>query len=211
MRHSTSPSARPRSWPSRRPLVHRRAAAPSLRSRGSPSRMQGGTSSPRVRGPTTRSSFLLARALELWLVTTPRSKRMQAWRSSSHCKITLGTAGSFTLSATDTSRGTVTAGTSAPFTVAGGATKLAFSVQPTSTTGGAVFSTAPVVWVEDAGGNLVTTANNQVTLTIKSGTGTLSGCTAAVTATGGIATFNNCKINSGHPGVIYAPGCGHRL
>ena len=81
-----------------------------------------------------------------------------------------------------------------------GATKLAFSVQPANATGGTTFSTAPVVWVEDAGGDLVTTATNQVTLTIKTGSGTLGGCTGAVTASGGIATFNNCKITLGTQG-----------
>ena len=113
----------------------------------------------------------------------------------SGCKITVGTTpGTFTLKATDNSR-TLPTGASTPFTVAGGATKLAFATQPTNTSTGATFTTAPVVWVEDSANDLVTNATNQVTLSIASGTGgTLGGCTGAVTPTGGIATFTGCKI-----------------
>jgi hypothetical protein len=79
------------------------------------------------------------------------------------------------------------------------ATKLAFSTQPgTSNTTGTVFGTAPVVSVEDAGGNTVTAANNSITLVITGGTGTsgavLSG-TATVNAVNGVATFSGLSIN----------------
>ncbi len=117
----------------------------------------------------------------------------------SGCKITNGSGeqGSYTLKATATGLPQATSGS---FTVAGTASKLAFATQPPNTTTAAVFTTSPVVWVEDSSGDLVTNAANTVTLAINSGTGTLSGCTSAVTPSGGIATFPNCKITLGTQG-----------
>jgi hypothetical protein len=103
----------------------------------------------------------------------------------------------YTLSATDTSDGTIV-GVSAAFNVAvGPAAKLAFTSAPTSASGGTAFSPQPVVDVEDAGGNIVTAGSSSVTVTIGSVTagGTLSGNTA-VTTTGGVATFSGLSINT---------------
>ena len=111
------------------------------------------------------------------------------------CKITVGTAGTFTLKATATG---LTTATSASFTVAAGpATKVVFTASPASGTGGTAFATQPRVAVEDAGGNTVTTDTSSVTLAIGTnpGTGTLT-CTAnPKAAVAGVATFAGCSIN----------------
>ena len=117
----------------------------------------------------------------------------------SNCRITNGTneQGAYTLKATATG---VTGATSTPFTVAGSAAKLAFSVSPTASTSGGALTTQPVVWVEDSSGDLVTTASNSITLAI--GTQPTSGATFSScsqnprNATNGIATFSGCKITN---------------
>ena len=83
--------------------------------------------------------------------------------------------------------------------IAGTASKLAFTAQPSTTTAGANISPAITVAVEDASGNVITTDNaTQVTLAITSGTGTtgavLSG-TKTVTVAAGVATFSTLNIN----------------
>ena len=65
-------------------------------------------------------------------------------------------AGTYTLTATS---GTLTSDTSAPFTITtSSATSLSFTTDPSSSTGGTAFATQPVVEVQDAGGNTVTTS-----------------------------------------------------
>src|SRR5207248_2600967 len=101
----------------------------------------------------------------------------------------------------------LTAGDSAAFTVvAGTATQLVFTTQPSSpATGGSAFSpNQPVVSVEDANNN-VATDTRPITLAITSGTGTAGavlGCNNnTVSAVAGIATFAGCdidKIGSGY-------------
>ena len=106
----------------------------------------------------------------------------------SGCQIT-GIVGSYTLTAT--SSGLTSATTT--FTLAPGtATHLVFTTQPAGAVDGVAFTTQPVVTVEDGGGNTVTGSSAPVTLTASSGT--LSGCTAAVNASAGVATFANCAI-----------------
>src|SRR5207249_11017118 len=69
--------------------------------------------------------------------------------------VTLNTAGSQTVTATDITDTNKTANTSPPITVnPGAANKLVIQTQPPATaTAGVVFSTQPVVRVEDAVGN----------------------------------------------------------
>ena len=77
------------------------------------------------------------------------------------------------------------------------ASQLAVSTQPSGTaTAGVVFSTQPVVYVEDQYGNLETSDNaTEVTATSSPlGSGPLHG-TTTVTASGGIATFTNLSDN----------------
>ncbi len=70
--------------------------------------------------------------------------------------------------------------------------QLAIHTPPSSTaTAGAAFLTQPVIYVEDANGNLETGDNTtQVTASVANGPGTLQG-TTTVTVKGGIATFTD--------------------
>ena len=103
----------------------------------------------------------------------------------------------YTLGATS---GALTPATSSAFTVtAGAAAKLAFTTQPSSSnTAGASFDTQPVVTIQDAGGNTVTTSTAAVTLAITPGTGAsgaaLSGNTT-VNVVNGVATFSGLSVN----------------
>jgi len=80
-------------------------------------------------------------------------------------------------------------------------TNVAFSVQPTTSTAGQALSPAVEVEIRDAGGNLVTSARDAVTLAIAAnpGTGTLAG-TKTVTAVNGIASFSGLWINKAAAG-----------
>ena len=104
-------------------------------------------------------------------------------------------AGTYTLTATSTG---LTAATSASITITfGAATKLAFTTQPTASTGGVAFSTQPVLTVQDSAGNTVTTSTTPVTLNITTPAGATLTCTSAnpLPATAGVATFAGCKID----------------
>ena len=71
------------------------------------------------------------------------------------CQI-VGKAGSYTVTA---STAGLTSATTSAFTITvGAATQLAFTTQPGGGANGAVWTTQPVVTVEDSGGNTVTTA-----------------------------------------------------
>ncbi len=78
------------------------------------------------------------------------------------------------------------------------ATRLVFTVQPTSTTANTVISPAVQVTAFDDFGNVVTSYSGTVTVAITSGTGAagaiLNG-TTRVTATNGTATFSNLTIS----------------
>ncbi|HEY5384733.1 MAG TPA: fibronectin type III domain-containing protein, partial [Acidimicrobiales bacterium] len=71
----------------------------------------------------------------------------------------------------------------------------AFNPQPAGATGGTAFGTQPIVTIQDAGGNTVTTDTNAVTMAIGTNpsTGVLSTCTSTTTA--GVAAFTGCSIN----------------
>jgi hypothetical protein len=82
---------------------------------------------------------------------------------------------------------------------AGTATKLVFSGQPSNTVAGSSITPAVTVSVEDANGNVVTSATTSITVAIGtnpgSPPGTLSG-TPTESALSGVATFSNLKISS---------------
>src|SRR5439155_418964 len=80
--------------------------------------------------------------------------------------------------------------------IAGTATQLAFTVQPSNTMAGAVITPAVQVSALDGAGNLVpsVTGNMSVTLGNNPGGSTLSG-TTPVAAVGGVATFFDLSIN----------------
>ena len=99
-----------------------------------------------------------------------------------------------------TSSSGLTGATSTGFNISvGAAAKLSFTTSPSaSTTAGSAFAVQPVVTVQDAGGNTVTTDTSTVTLAI--GTNPASGtltCTGGLStaAVAGVATFSGCSIN----------------
>jgi hypothetical protein len=94
--------------------------------------------------------------------------------------------------------------TSQAFSIrAGGASRLAFTVQPATTVAGATISPAVQVSELDSLGNVVSTFAAPVTLSITAGSGTdgasLSG-TTTVTAAGGVAKFSTLSIDSAGSG-----------
>jgi hypothetical protein len=110
--------------------------------------------------------------------------------------VTLKSAGSQSVTSTDTAN-SATNGSASVTVSAAAASQLAFSQQPTNTTVGATISPAVKVSVLDAYGNLVSGDNtDQVTIAMGNnpGSGTLSGTTTA-TVSNGIATFSNLSIN----------------
>lgn len=76
----------------------------------------------------------------------------------------------------------------------GAASRLAVSRQPVGGNSGSALATQPIVRVADSGGNFTNTANKQVTASLFSGAGTLSGTAVATTNASGIATFTNLVI-----------------
>jgi Beta-propeller repeat len=109
----------------------------------------------------------------------------------------LNTSGTYALS--ETASSSLTGPDSSSFTVTPtAANKLVFGQQPTITTAGAAITPAVTVLIEDPYGNLVSSDNtDQVTLGIASGPGSFSGAsTTTVTASGGIATFVNLRLNT---------------
>ena len=108
------------------------------------------------------------------------------------CTIDAANAGDV-LTATDAADGLTR--TSLPFAVTVGApAQLVFTIQPAGANAGSAFTTQPVVTIEDAGGNTVSTDTNAITLGMAAGPGTLSGCTS--TTTGGVADFSGCSIDA---------------
>jgi len=101
--------------------------------------------------------------------------------------------------------------TSFPFnTVAGPASRLAFSTPPPSVaTSGQPLAPQPALQVQDASGNPVSQAGIVVSATVASGTATLGGSTSATTSSAGIATFSSLTLNgpSGNVTLAFsAPG-----
>jgi hypothetical protein len=110
--------------------------------------------------------------------------------------LAVNTAGSYTLTASSPG---VASGASTPFAVTaasvnGIVAKLAFLQQPSTTLAGSIMTPPLRVALEDANGNVVTSAANPVTLGLTSGTG-LTG-TLTVTPLIGVATFGNLAVNT---------------
>ncbi len=113
----------------------------------------------------------------------------------------------YTLGATATG---LTAATSAAFDiVAGAATQLVFTVQPSTTTAGAAIAPTVQVTARDATGNVATGFTGSVTLSIANnpGGGALSG-TTTVTAVGGVAQFPGISINRSGTGYTLRAAAG---
>ncbi len=73
------------------------------------------------------------------------------------------------------------------------ATQLGVSVQPTGGVSGTALAAQPIVQLRDVNNNLVSSATGNVTASIASGSGTLSG-TTVVNAVNGVATFTNLVV-----------------
>ena len=88
-----------------------------------------------------------------------------------------------------------TASSQALTVVAAAASRLAYATQPVGGGAGVAFPTQPVVLIQDAYGNTVTTSTATVTLAIGTNptAGVLSGCLSSTSA--GVATFSGCKID----------------
>ena len=129
------------------------------------------------------------------------------WASSNHTAATVDQTGLATGvaggTATITTVGRGEPGSAALTVTAVVATQLALSVQPTNTVANEAISPAVQVEVRDAGGALVTTARDPVTIAIGTNPsgGVLSG-TKTVNAVGGIATFSGLSID--YAGTGYA-------
>ena len=110
------------------------------------------------------------------------------------CRINKAAAG-YTLTATS---GVLTSATSATFTISvGAATKLAYSQQPGGADATVVWTTQPIVVVQDAGGNTVTGSSASITLAIGTNpaVGVLTCTTNPLAASSGTASFAGCKIS----------------
>ncbi len=98
--------------------------------------------------------------------------------------------------------------------VAGAASKLAFTSQPSGSSANTAFAIQPVVVVQDAGGNTITTGTGSTaTIALSLGTNTTGGiltCTTSSsrTAVVGIATFSGCKIDRAGTYTLVASATG---
>ena len=110
--------------------------------------------------------------------------------------LSLNTQGSQTITVTDTVDGTIVSQTT--ITVTGpGPSQLAFVQQPSNSTAGSAIGPAVAVAVEDKFGNVVSTDNSIVTITIHSGSGSFDGSsTLQATAVNGVATFSNLVLDT---------------
>ncbi len=104
------------------------------------------------------------------------------------------TGSGYTLDATATG---LTTATSASFDIVGSPTQLGFSVEPSTQSGNLAFVPAIRVQVQDAGGSMVPSATDSITLAINNNPsgGTLSG-TLTVAAVSGEAIFSGISIDN---------------
>jgi uncharacterized repeat protein (TIGR03803 family) len=111
----------------------------------------------------------------------------------------LTTPGAYTLTAAS---GGVSSATTPSFTISRGvASKLVFAQQPTGASAGGSIGTVKVD-VTDSVGNIVTTDNSAVTLTITDGSA-ITG-TATVNAVNGVATFTGLSVNASGTHILSA-------
>jgi hypothetical protein len=111
------------------------------------------------------------------------------------CKIDKAGSG-YTLTASSSG---LTGDTSSAFNVTVGTpSKLAFTTSPSNANGGTAFGTQPVVKVQDAGSNVVTSSSAPITLAIGTNAGpggALTCTTNPLNASSGVATFAGCKVD----------------
>jgi hypothetical protein len=121
------------------------------------------------------------------------------------CKI--DTAGTYTLTAASCG---LSNGVSASLTVFGPAAQLVFTTSASSSTAvNTSFASQPVVTVQDAGGNKVSTSTASITPTITTPAGATLTCTAnPKNAVAGVDTFSACKIDTAGTYTLTAASSG---
>jgi hypothetical protein len=137
------------------------------------------------------------------LACTPSNTHAAAAGVATFVGCNINTAGTYTLTASDGAL--TTAASSSVVITVGAAAKVAFTTQPSSSTGGVAFATQPVVTVQDLGGNTVVGNTSAVTLTLTVAAGGTLTCTAnPQAAVAGVATFAGCKIDLQNPYTLTA-------
>ncbi len=120
----------------------------------------------------------------------------------------LSTAGSYVLQATATGLATAQTGT-ITIAAAQSATKLGFTSYSTSGSTGVALASQPIVAIQDANGNTVTSQpGTSVTLSKVSGPGTLLCTNTTVTSVSGVATFAGCSLSAAGSYVLQAAATG---
>jgi hypothetical protein len=103
-------------------------------------------------------------------------------------------AGSYNLTAS-TNAGAFTR-LSTAFTVSGPAAQLVFARQPGNALASQALAPQPIVWLEDAGGNVLTTdSTHSVTLTLTTAGGAVLGGTTNIAFNHGVASFTGLNVN----------------
>ncbi|MCU1602393.1 MAG: sle, partial [Frankiales bacterium] len=122
----------------------------------------------------------------------------------SGCKIDKAHTG-YQLFAVDPYDHLVSALTTAFAVASGSVDHLAFTTQPSGSSGGTAFTTQPVVTLQDAGNNTVVSTHT-VTLSVKTGPagGTLSCTDTSPAAVAGVATFAGCRLTKAGSYVLTA-------
>ena len=122
----------------------------------------------------------------------PPAQTTDAAGIATFASVAINAAGTYQLTAKDAADGLTVA--SSIFTITTGtAASMAFSAQPTGTTAGSPLTPPVVVHVTDSATNAV--AGVSVTLTKKTGPGTVSGTLTQTTDASGNATFGNLSAN----------------
>jgi hypothetical protein len=128
----------------------------------------------------------------------PTSLTISSGASSASFTYTDTKAGTPTITAASTSPSTITSATQQETVNAAAASQLVVTTQPSaSTVAGVAFATQPVVTIEDAFGNVLTSGSDStvsVALTLTTGTGSLGG-TASMAAVNGVADFTGKGLN----------------
>ncbi|GFE56990.1 S8 family serine peptidase [Geobacter sp. AOG1] len=144
-------------------------------------------------------------------VILPANYHFVASDNGSHAftNVTLVTAGSQTVTLTDTTNSSMTRTSGSINVGAGAANKLAFTAQPTNTTALQKITPPVAVAVQDQYGNIVTSNTDTVSLAIGTNPagGTLSG-TASKAAVSGIASFEDLSIDYAGTGYTLAATSG---
>jgi trimeric autotransporter adhesin len=122
------------------------------------------------------------------------------------CHINLASGIAYTLTATATTGGFTVASGNVLVSV-GSPAQVAFTRSPNDSTGGVAFTLQPIVKVQDAGGNTITTdSTTSVTLSITTAAGGTLTCAGgnSLVVTSGVAGFAACKIDRENPYTLTA-------